>query len=239
MNWLTAEKPLLIGHRGASADLPENSLGAFKLAVAQGADGVEFDVQLAADGVVVVVHDDTLDRTTTRHGRVSALTLAEIRQGRMWDGQTVPTLAEVFATLGDKTLYNIELKEFGWRRTGLDTAVADLIRQYNLAEQCLISSFNPRLLQYARQSMPPQTPLALLRAAGMAQYTYPFFRGGQAEHPENRLVDEAYMGWAHGRGYRVHVWTVDDPEEAARLIGLGVHGIITNKPAFLRQALHL
>lgn len=239
MNWFTEETPLIIGHRGASADAPENTLGAFLLALEQGADGLELDVQLTADDEVVIMHDDTLERTTSAHGRVRDLTLAQIQQATTSDGQPVPTLADLFATCGNQTRYNIELKEFTWRSSGLDTAVAQLIQQHDLAQNCLISSFNPRLLHRAHKVMPPATPLALLRAPSLLQYTSYFFKHGRADHPHHSLVDEAYMQWAHQQEYRVHVWTVDDPAEAQRLTDLGVHALITNKPHFLRHALSL
>ncbi|MCA9981116.1 MAG: hypothetical protein KDD89_09785 [Anaerolineales bacterium] len=236
MDWFPTDTPLIIAHRGASADAPENTLGAFRLAQEQGADGLELDVQLTADGQVVVLHDATLDRTTSGHGRVRDLTLQQAQQARTADGQPIPTLHDLFTACGSQTRYNIELKEFSWRSSGLETAVADLIRQHGLAPNCLISSFNPLLLRRAQSVMPPQTPLALLRASGALQYTYHFF-SGQADHPEHTLVDERYMRWANQRGYRVHVWTVDEPTTAVRLTKLGVHALITNKPRFMRDLL--
>jgi glycerophosphoryl diester phosphodiesterase len=239
MDWFsTRSSPLLIAHRGASADAPENTLTAFQLALAQGADGLELDVQLTADERVVVIHDGSLERTTSGHGRVRDLTLAQVQQAVTSDGEPVPTLRAVFDTCGSQTRYNIELKEFGWRSSGLETAVGTLIKQHNLASNCLISSFNPFLLRRARATMPSQTPLALLRTTGLLQYTHYLF-SGQADHPQASLVNADYMRWAKQRGYRVHVWTVDEPAEAEQLVQLGVQALITNKPAFLRSALRL
>jgi glycerophosphoryl diester phosphodiesterase len=239
MNWFAdSSLPLIIGHRGASADAPENTLAAFGLALDQGADGVELDVQLSADGWPVVMHDERVDRMTSGVGRVTDLTLAELQRLEMAQGQTPPTLDEVLETFGTRLLYNIEVKDFGWRDRGLETAVADLIIAHHLEDHVLVSSFNPLSLRRLRRCLPSRVPLALIRDAGWLQYGY-FVADGAADHPYFGLVDEAYMGWARKRGYRVNVWTVDDPSEARRLSALGVHGLITNKPAFIRESLDL
>ncbi len=122
MSWLTADRPLIIGHRGAAADAPENTLAAFALALEQGADGVELDVQLCADGAPVIIHDATVDRTCNGMGRVGDLTLAELRLLTIDNDHPIPTLDDLFATFGRRTLYNVELKALGrdaampWRR---------------------------------------------------------------------------------------------------------------------------
>jgi glycerophosphoryl diester phosphodiesterase len=239
MNWFAESSlPLIIGHRGASAAAPENTLAAFGLALDQGADGVELDVQLSADGWPVVMHDDRVDRMTSGTGRVAELTLAELQRLEMAQGQTPPTLDEVLETFGAQLLYNIEVKDFGWRDRGLETAVADLIIAHHLEDYVLVSSFNPLSLRRLRRCLPPRVPVALIRNAGWLQYGY-FVADGAADHPYFGLVDAAYMAWAKKRGYRVNVWTVDDPAEARRLAALGVHGLITNKPAFIRESLDL
>ena len=97
--WLRAGRPLIIGHRGASAEAPENTLAAFDLALAQKADGFEFDVRLSADGVPVIIHDDTVDRTTNGTGRVADMTLAELKSLTIDGKHTIPTLDELFAVL--------------------------------------------------------------------------------------------------------------------------------------------
>ena len=221
MSWLTADRPLIIGHRGASADAPENTLAAFALALEQGADGIELDVQLCADGVPVVMHDDTVDRTCDGVGRVGDLTLAELQLLSIAGDHPIPTLDDVFALLGRRALYNVELKALGLSDGGLAAAVAGVIAAHNVADQVLISSFSPFTVRAAQRAMPAGVAVALLRAA--------------ADHPEYHLVDEALMAWARRRGLRVNVWTLDDPVEARRLIRLGVHGIITNRPEVLKK----
>ena len=230
MNWFTTPTPLIIGHRGASADAPENTLKAFHLAIEQGAVGVEFDVHRTADGHIVVIHDEELQRTTNGTGRVSHMTLAELQGLDAGEGEPIPTLAQVFAAFGRTILYNVEIKDEHWRNQGTEAAVGRLIAQYGLEENCLVTSFNPFALRRGRPVIPPRTPMGMIRAPGdWQQYSYYLF-SGQVDHPEHVLVTPAYRAWAERRGYRVHVWTVDDPREAERLLALGVHGLITNAP---------
>ncbi len=237
MNWQASTSfPLIIGHRGASADAPENTLAAFALALAQGADGVELDVQLSADGQLVVFHDSDVSRMTSGQGKVADLTLAELRRLTMAEEQMIPTLDEVLGEFGRQLLYNIEVKDFGWRNRGTETAVAQTIRAHQLEDRVLLSSFNPLALRRLRAVLPDHLPLALIRADGWLKYGY-LLADGVADHPHYALVDETYVAWAKERGYLVNVWTVDAPEEAKRLRALGVNGIITNKPAFIRQQL--
>ena len=233
MSWLTADRPLIIGHRGAAADAPENTLAAFTLALAQGADGVELDVQLCADGVPIIIHDTTVDRTCDGTGRVADLSLAELRLLTIDNVHPIPTLDDLFATFGRRTLYNVELKALGRGGDALAAAVARAIAAHGVAEQVLISSFSPFTLRAARRHLPPGVPLALLRERRATRAAHALLRAA-ADHPHHPLIDESLMAWARWRGLRVNAWTVDDPAEARRLLQLGVHGIITNRPGEIR-----
>ena len=235
--WLTTNRPLIIGHRGASADAPENTLAAFALAMEQNADGIEFDVQLCADGVPVIMHDDTVDRTCDGTGRVSDLTLAELRMMTIDNEHVVPTLDELFEMLGRRALYNVELKALGIRDGGLAAAVADRIAGHSLGDRAIVSSFSPFVVREARRNLPRSVPVAHLRESRLMQVAHTLVPA-EADHPDHALVDKAMMAWAQRRGLRVNVWTVDDPAQARRLVGLGVHGLITNRPGALRAALN-
>lgn len=234
--WLTATRPLIIGHRGASADAPENTLAAFALALEQNADGIEFDVQLCADGVPVIMHDDTVDRTCDGTGRVADLTLTELRMMTIEQEHTIPTLDELFELLGRRTLYNVELKALGINDGGLAAAVANCIEGHGVADRVIVSSFSPFVVRAARRHMTRSIPVAHLRERRLMQLAHTFVRA-EADHPDHALVDETMMAWARRWNLRVNVWTVDDPVEAQRLIGLGVHGLITNRPGALRAAI--
>ena len=240
MNFLNHERTLVLAHRGASTVAPQNTLPAFEKAAELGADGIEFDVQRSADGVPVVIHDMTVDALTDGTGRVSEMTLAQLKEldaGSAFDpafaGERIPTLDEVLAAVGDTLLLNIELKTYALRDTGLERAVLDLAQRYALGPRVLFSSFNPLVLRRVKRLSPgalvgllhaPEWPLPLRKA-----WLAPLFPH-EARHPAHTMVDAAYMAWAHQRGYRVHTWTVDDVTEMQRLIRLGVDGIITNRP---------
>lgn len=229
MDWLSGPTPLIIAHRGASADAPENTMAAFGLAMEQGAHGIEFDVRLSVDGNVVIMHDATVDRTTNGTGRVSKMSAAALRELDAGGGQPPPTLDDVFEALGPSMLYNVELKEFGLWGKGLEEAVADRIDAYHLHNQVLVSSFNPLAVRRVRRYLSVTTLTGLVWMKGPRTLSH-LLASAQADHPHYPLVDEAYMAWARERGLRVHTWTVDEVREARRLVALGVHALITNRP---------
>lgn len=247
--WLTgrAASPLNIAHRGASRLAPQNTLAAFEKALEAGADGVEFDVQLCADGVPVVIHDAKVDATTDGTGRVAAMSLAQLRQldagssfGPAFRGERIPTLSEVMAVLGQKLLLNIELKGGAPLNRGLEQAVVDVIEEHGLEEHVLLSSFNPFALRRA-QRIAPHIPTGLLYAqpawVSLCLASLIIARPTAALHPHHTVLDERHLSRARARDARVHVWTVDRAADMRRLIAWGVHGIITNVPGLLRRIL--
>lgn len=236
--WLTAARTLIIGHRGASASLPENTLAAFALAVDQGADGVETDVRQSKDGRLVLVHGSTLQKLSGNPRKVCDLTASELKQEDLGEGQTVALLEELFELLDDSTLYNLELKDFGLSDQGLVDRVAEEVMAFNLQSQTLISSFNPLVVRRARRRFPPILPVALIRGPGVFRHIK-WAVNAEVENPHYSLVNEEYMARAARDGRHTFVWTVDDIDEASRLASLGVRGIITNEPARLHQQLAL
>lgn len=242
MGWVALEgrlgkRPFILGHRGASADAPENSLAAFALAREQGADGIELDVQLSADGQLVIFHDETVERLTDGSGKVSDLSLAQLQEFKLENGEAIPTLDAVFELLGSSFLYNVELKLFGFGDGVLETAVADCIQRHHLQDQVLVSSFNPFAIRRIRKQLSSHTKVAHLWHNKWLKYKY-LIGAAEANHPHYSLVDEKYMVWARRHNWMVNVWTVDDPQEAQRLADLGVDAVITNNPHLLRQALN-
>lgn len=248
--------PLLFAHRGASADAPENTIAAFNLARTQKADGIELDVQLSRDKVPVVIHDDTVDRTTNGHGAVQNMTILELKQldAGSWKGdrfreEKIPTLADVLDVLSDWLkpagsarggILNIELKSEGLLTDGLEKVVVNLIANRDIQSRIIISSFSPFVL-YRTKLLNPQLPRGLLYCQDMPIYLRrawlrPLVKP-QFLHPANDMVDTDYMRWASSHKYPVNPWTVDDPSEAKRLAALGVNAIITNQPATLRRGL--
>jgi glycerophosphoryl diester phosphodiesterase len=234
--WFNAPRTLIIGHRGASTAMPENCLAAFSLAVQQGADGIETDVRFSKDGRLVLFHDATLERLSGNPTKICDLTVDELKQEDIGQGQTVALLDELFDLLGDETLYNIELKDFGLRDQGLVDRVFEAVSAYGLESQVLISSFNPILVRRARRCFPASIPVALIRGPGVYRYTGWTVNTG-VENPHYSLVDEVYMADAAAKGRHIFAWTVDDSVEAQRLVDLGVNGIISNEPAHLLEHL--
>lgn len=236
---------LIFGHRGASADAPMNTLPAFELAAAQGADGIELDVWLSKDGQVVIIHDATVNGTTDGTGRVQELTLAQLREldaGGWFDpsfaGTRIPTLDETFEAVGGRLIINVELKSESTRDNGLERAVAEKIRHFQLQRRVIVSSFNPFALRRFRRLM-PDVPIGFLYAPDVPRILRLFMLGvpHQARHPHHSMIDAAYMQWARRRGYRVNTWTVNDPARAAALRDLGVDAIMSDHPGKMREAL--
>jgi glycerophosphoryl diester phosphodiesterase len=240
----------VIAHRGSSAEAPENTLPAFEAAVQRGADAVELDVRLTADGAPVVIHDATLDRTTDRSGPVSALTLAELRSadagskftpdgGRTYphrgQGAQVPTLGEVLWTFPRMPLL-VEIKE-----PEAQDAVRRVLLQEGAAERCVVASEHQEAL-----SVFDEAPF--VRGASGAEisalYWATMFRRRAPEAgyrflsvPQRRrgvpVPTRAFVAAAQARGCPVHVWTVDSADAARRLWQRGVAGVVTNVPGVI------
>ncbi len=244
---------LNIAHRGARAAAPENTLPAFLRAAEIGADGVELDVQLTADGVPVVFHDTNLDRTTDGTGRLADHTLAQLREldagshfGADWADVRIPTLAEVFDALGDRMLVNVELKAHADGPTAevapLADAVITAIREADASGRVILSSFNPIALRAVKRRA-PDLPLGYLYAPDLplplakGWLARPIIGRHAARHPHYSMVDHAYMRWARRRGYRVNVWTVNDVDEMRRLRDLGVDALISDYPDLVQDVL--
>ncbi|MGQ4832407.1 MAG: glycerophosphodiester phosphodiesterase [Candidatus Asgardarchaeia archaeon] len=218
-------KPLCIAHRGAFVEAPENTLKSFKLAMEMGADMIELDVRLTKDRKVVVIHDDTIDRTSNGSGAVRDYTLDELKQFDFGEGEKIPTLEEVFELIKGNVLVNVEIKEMDMAKE-----VVEIIEKYNMADKVLISSFlHPVLLDVKRLNPTIKTgilftcrPVSVTNLArdARAEFVHPFY-----DTLDKQLIDEA-----HKNGLEVNVWTVDDEELMQKFIDWGVDGIITDVP---------
>lgn len=241
-------RPKVFAHRGAKAVAPENTLPAFAKAVELGADGVELDVQCSRDGVLVVMHNFTVDHTTNGTGRVADMTAAELAKldagshfSPDFAGVGVPTLEQVLAEVGGKLHLNIEVKSEDPMGGGEIEPLVDLIQRHNLYDQVIVSSFNPITLIKLRNTDPhvslgllyygQQLP-AFLRELWLSPVLRP-----EAFHPHYQLIDADYMTWAKSVPAAVNTWTVNDPTEAQRLAALGVDTLITDVPDLLLAAL--
>jgi len=228
--------PKIIAHKGASAHAPENTLAAFQLALEQNADGIELDTMLSVDGQVVVFHDNTVDRITNGSGRVKDMSLAQLKELDIGDGQKIPTLAEVLEQFGGKFLINIELKNYTSIFDNLPIEVAKLVKDYGLEESVLLSSYNAFNIKRLRSEL-PKTKLGLITDEQKAKHWIWRFFKYDSLHPHFSDVDKVLVSALHARNREINVYTVDEPEEMTRLAGLDVDGIITNVPQLARQVL--
>ena len=234
-----AGRILNIAHRGASADFPENTLCAFAAAIAAGADLCELDVQRTADGGLVVMHDEKLERTTNGSGevaRIESRKLFALDAGGWFSsrftGERIPSLEEVFELTQGRGGLNVEIKA-----KGIEEAVVDVIRRWGARETTLVSSFDRRALARIRE-IAPEIRIGVLADRGRRRLvTVAEEMGAAAINPRHDLVDQRLCAEAHRKGLQVYAWTVDDPAMMRRLIELGVDGIMTNRPGRLRALL--
>jgi len=219
---------LRVGHRGARAYVPENTLTSFKKAVEIGVDAVELDVRKTKDNQLVVIHDADVKRTTNGEGLVSGFTLKEIKNLSA-DGEKIPTLEETLDFLDKKVKVFIELKE-----TGIEEQVLSIVHAKNLEKNVVITSFLEDALKkvreldrdietgliYARHKNPIKAALEL-----KANYLFALYR----------FMHTANVQKAHENGLKVVVWTINNPEEVEEYAKKGVDGIASDKPDILKR----
>jgi glycerophosphoryl diester phosphodiesterase len=239
-------RPLVIAHRGYSAKCPENTLAAFEAAVIAGAAMMEMDVALTRDRHPVVIHDDSVDRTTDGTGGVSALTLAELRKldaGSWFDprfaGQRIPTLAAVLDLTRGRIQVNIEIKAsaFEPQKPGdaVERQVLDAIRRFSMVDDVVVSSFEPRILERLSAAAGPLPRLALLTETPFSRADLNRCRAISAWslNPDHSRVSRVMTETLHREGIRVLAFTVNDRKTAASLLDLGVDGFFTDDPVGL------
>jgi glycerophosphoryl diester phosphodiesterase len=240
-------KPAIIAHRGASAYAPENTLAAFKLALEQGADAIELDAKLSADEQVVVIHDQTLDRTTPVSGRVRDFIMADMHKmdaGSHFDiafrGEPIPTLDEVFKAVGQLTYINVELTNYATSNDKLPDKVAELVRRHKLHQRVFFSSFNISNLIRIRRLL-PEVPVGLLLACGWkgaaSQFISAFLLRYQSVHLELSDVSLHLVQQTHKQGRPLFVYTVNQEDDMERLFEFGVDGIFTDDPILAQTVL--
>ena len=229
---------LKIAHRGASGTFPENTVCAFRAAIDAGAEMCELDVQLSRDGAIVVIHDETVERTTDGKGEVAELTLEELKRldagakfkGGAVKGERIPTLDEVFSATSGKCALNIELKA-----GGLEHQVAQIMQARNALADSIVSSFDWEYLKNIQQLhfnirvglLAEEKPVDLMmNAVAMRAHSI---------NPRWDMVTSDLCKAAHERGLKVYTWTVDADARMRALIACGVDGIMTNYPERLRK----
>lgn len=242
--YLDGPLPLAMAHRGGAIEHLENTLPAFEACVAMGYRYLETDVRATADGVLVVLHDPVLERVTDSAGRVDQLPWSVVKQARIGGREPILRLEELLEVWPD-VRFNLDIKA-----AGVVAPLVRTIRRMKVGDRVCLASFSDARIHAARRLLGPSVCTALgprgvaalrlasyrPRAAGLLRLPagcaqVPLQLGGRA------LVDERFVAAAHARGLQVHVWTVDSPEETTTLLDLGVDGIMTDRPAMLREVL--
>jgi glycerophosphoryl diester phosphodiesterase len=246
MNLDSLSQPVIFAHRGASAYAPENTLAAFELALKQQADAIELDVKMSADGQVIVIHDSTVDRTTDGHGKIQDMTLAALKEldagsflSKEFAGEKIPTLGEVFETMGKRTFINIELKNYHARGDDLVEAVCMLVKKHQMQKRIMFSSFYSSTLSKAHRYLPevPRGLLALNGLSGVWARSFGFSFGKyNALHPYLKDLTQQEVTRVHRLKRRIHVYTVNMEEDMRRLISWDVDGIFTDDPQLAVKA---
>ncbi len=229
---------MIIAHRGASKQAPENTMAAFRRALELGADGIELDVHLTSDGYLAVIHDEMLDRTSNGKGLVRDRTLAELKEldfgswfSKDFSGERIPELNEVLRLLSDwDGLLNIEIKNGPVFYPGIEKAVADAVRKYKRLNRTIISSFNHYSLVDIRKYEPGIKTAPLYMAGIYQPWEYARSIGASAIHPLfYNIVPEVMLGCKQNN-IMVNPFTVDQPEHIKAMAAAGVDGIITDVP---------
>ena len=233
-------RPLLIGHRGFPAKFPENTIASFEGAIEAGCDMVELDVTLTKDRKVVVIHDDTLERTTSGKGLVKAHTLEEIKRldAGSWfhprfSTERVPELSEVMKLTAGRCMVNIEIKksafEADYPNDAIERQVVTLVKTRGAMNRVLVSSYDKRMLQrIAAMEGPPaiacisnhpldQTDLAMLLAIKAFSW-----------HPRFTVLTRDQVEMLHTRGLKIFPWTINTRQDVESMLDLGVDGLICN-----------
>ncbi|MGI2327582.1 glycerophosphodiester phosphodiesterase [Planococcus sp. YIM B11945] len=252
---------LVIAHRGASAEAPENTIAAYKLSEKMGADYIEIDLQMTKDGELVAMHDSSVDRTTDGSGKVAELTLAEIKQldagswfyeafpkkeNKAFEGVQVPTLQEVFKEFGSDANYYIETKK-GDNAFEMERELIKLLSQYGLLDgsqnkgQVVIQSFHKESLKFIHK-LNSDIPLIKLEydeeIADMSKAELEdiceYAVGIGASYTK---IDKGYIKKARAEGLLVHLFTIDNANDVKKVKSLGATGIFTNDVQPIKEAL--
>jgi glycerophosphoryl diester phosphodiesterase len=228
VNW---PYPRIVAHRGGGALAPENTLGAIRLGASMGFKGVEFDVMLAGDGTPVVIHDETVDRTTNGRGEVSKMTFADLSGLRIQENERIPAYEEAVRLCRELEIWaNVEIKPARGHERKTGEAVARMTRQHWRGAPLapLLSSFSIEALAAAR-SVAPELPRGYLVSKIPDDWLDTMKRlACVALHCNYKSLTAKLAAEIHGAGYAILLWTVNDPDEGRRLLQLGADCLVTD-----------
>lgn len=224
-------------HRGFSGKYPENTMLAFKKAIEEGADGIENDVHYTKDGVLVVIHDEKVDRTTNGSGYIKDMTYEEISAldasytFEEFGVQHVPTLREYFELVKDKDIVtNIELKTGVYEYPGIEKMVYDMIKEFDIKDRIIISSFNHYSI-LRMKAIDPTIKCGLLEESWLVNAgAYVASTGVECYHPMYKNMTPEVVKEIKSHGLEINTWTVNDKSEIREMFERGVDSVISNYP---------
>jgi glycerophosphoryl diester phosphodiesterase len=214
---------IIFGHRGAPGfpRQAENTGMSFRKALASGATGIEFDIRRCGDGRLIVIHDETVDRTTDGRGRVRDLSYEQLLRFDAGSGESIPLLTDTLDEFGSQCILNIELKD-----PGIASDVKRLVLERRLEQRVIVSAFDWDELR----PLTPEVPIALLASKAKNLIAMACELGAAAIHPRQDIATKTVIDAAHEAKLRVHVWTVNEVDEIFRFRDLGVDGIFSDFP---------
>ncbi len=225
-------------HRGFCSRYPENTMLAFEKALAEGVDGIENDVQLTKDGEIVILHDESIDRTTDGKGWVKDLTLAQVKElnanekfGDAFPVQRIPTLREYLELVkNEPILTNIEMKTGVFQYLEMEQLLVDLLREYKVEDRILITSFNHFTIMRMKKLAPELKYGFLAYDWRLDAGEYTQKNGIPCYHPDYHNLTPEVVEDLRSHGIEINPYTVDDPEDIRDMMAKGVHSVITNCP---------
>jgi len=246
MHWIEKIRPpVIFGHRGASKYAPENTIAAFELALQQGAQAFELDTMLSADGIPVVIHDQTVDRTTNGSGRVDQLStkrLCTLDAGSTFSSkftnERIPLLEDVFTIFKNRALINVELKSCHNSFNVLPKVVVEIAKKIDVFDQLLFSSFVPSYLNRIRRLV-SGAHVALICSTSvfgnLSRLKVFSWISPDYIHPYFKDTSKLFIEKQHHMNRKVNAWTVNQSTDMIELIRHGVDGIITNDPKLAQE----
>ncbi|WP_413375004.1 glycerophosphodiester phosphodiesterase [Alkalihalobacillus sp. 1P02AB] len=239
---ISKKEPIIIAHRGASKDAPENTLAAFALAVQHGCDAIELDIHLSVDNEFIVCHDEHINRTTNGSGKIADMTVPQLKSfdcgqwfNEKFRGEKIPLLEEVFELVPSHILINIELK-IPHKYPDIERKLTNFLIRKNRIDSVVVSSFDHQCLHRLKK-LESRVKIGLLYMSNLVehyQYTRLFNVPIYSLHPYFLNIGEEDIRKAKKKNLEVYTWTVNEEKEMAKLIQAGVTGIITDCPQKLK-----
>ncbi|MCP8314036.1 MAG: glycerophosphodiester phosphodiesterase [archaeon] len=221
---------IVIAHRGASAYEPENTLRAIKRALELNANMIEVDVRLSKDNHIIVIHDDSVDRTTNGKGYVKDLMLEELKKLDAGKGERIPTLQEVINTVRNKAILIIEIKVLN-----IEDSVVKIIEKEGIEKEVIITSFYHSILRRIKELNSIIRTGVIFKCHPVKSADLALNAHANSLFPEHKYILKEMVEEVHKHDLEIYPWTIDDLDRANQLIKMGVDGIVTNKPDILKM----